>query len=103
MKYYALWYYSYCDGARVAFGISEHPETLVQLHKNNIKNPESKWFHYDERVNEMKIEPIECYTYHSETEKIEPYDGRQKKTVMIFMLSIHYAMIVLEAHFTMIL
>ena len=79
MKYYALWYYSYCDGARVAFGISEHPETLVQLHKKNIKNPESKWFHYDERVNEMKIEPIECYTYNNETEKIEPYDGRQKE------------------------
>ena len=79
MKYYALWYYSYCDGARGAFAISEHPEMLIQLHKENSKNPESQWYNYDEKLYEMKVEPIECYTYNAETNKIEPYDGRQKE------------------------
>ena len=80
MKYYALWYYSYCDGARGAFAISEHPEMLIQLHKENSKNPESQWYNYDEKLYEMKVEPIECYTYNAETEKIEPYnDGKNQE------------------------
>jgi hypothetical protein len=78
MKYYALWYYSYCDGARGAFAISEHPEMLIQLHEENIKNPESQWYNYDEKLYEMKVEPIECYTYNRETEKIEPYYDKHK-------------------------
>jgi len=68
-KYYALWHYSYCDGARSAHAISEHPETLIPLYEENIKNVGSQWYNY----NETKIEPIECYTYHAETTKIEPY------------------------------
>lgn len=79
MTYYALWYYSYCDGARGAFAISEHPEMLIKLHEENSKNPKSLWCNYREEIYEMKIEPIECYTYNNETEKIEPYDGRQKE------------------------
>jgi hypothetical protein len=77
-KYYALWYYSYCDGARGANAISEHPERLIQLHEENSKNPESQWYNYDEKLYEMKTEPIECYTYNSETKKIEPYDDSHK-------------------------
>jgi len=102
-KYYALWYYSYCDGARGAFAISEHPEMLISMHEENIKNPESQWYNsfelrstelgsfpsltsfvtenipnYDEKLYEMKVAPIECYTYNSETKKIEPYNDKHK-------------------------
>ena len=80
MTYYALWYYSYCDGARGAFAISEHPEMLIKMHEENCKNPESQWYNYDENLYEMKVEPIECYTYNRETEKIEPYnDGKNQE------------------------
>jgi len=74
MKYYALWHHYYFHGARSAFAISEHPETLLPLHIRNTNNPESELYNFRHNISEIKVESIECYTYNYETKMIEPYD-----------------------------
>lgn len=72
-KYFALWHYSDSFGTRSAAAISEKPETLMKLHQDNIKNPNSYWHSYKNNISEIKVEPIECYTYNSVIKMIEPY------------------------------
>ena len=74
MKYYGLWYDSGVFGARSAHAISEDPKTLIPLHLENIKNPDSDWHNFKENVSEVNVAPVECYTYNAETKKIEPYN-----------------------------
>lgn len=74
MKYYALWHHCHFFGTRGACAISENLNTLIPLHLENIKNPESQWHNYKHNVSELKVEPIECYTYNAETKSIEPYN-----------------------------
>lgn len=71
-KYYALWIY-HCFGDRVANAISEYPETLMELHEENIKNPYSYYHNYKDKIEEITVELIDCYTYNSITKTIEPY------------------------------
>ena len=77
-KYNALWYYFDMNGDRTAHAISEHPETLLSLHEEKIKNPDSCWHNYGQSVSEIKVEPIECYTYNEFLQKIEPYHDSHK-------------------------
>jgi hypothetical protein len=70
-KYSALW--TYQCGDRSANAISEYPETLMKLHEDHIKNPNSCWHNYKDIVEEIKVEPINCYTYKNITKTIEPY------------------------------
>ena len=79
VKYNALWYYSDFYGVRSAHAISEHPETLLSLHEEKIQNPDSCWHNYSYSVSEIKVEPIECYTYNELLQKIEPYNDSDKK------------------------
>lgn len=74
MKYYALWHHYYFHGARGAFAISEHPETLLPLHIRTANNPESELYNFRDNISEIKVEPIECYIYNNETKTLEPYD-----------------------------
>jgi len=74
MKYYAIWHHCHLMGTRGAVAISENPETLIPLHLENTENPQSLWHNYKHRVSEVKVEPIECYTYNVETKSIEPYN-----------------------------
>jgi hypothetical protein len=78
MKYYGLWYYSGSFGARSAHAISEHPETLLPMHEENIKDPDLQWHNFKENVSEIKVESIDCYTYNVETKSIEPYNDSHK-------------------------
>lgn len=78
MKYYGLWYYCDSFGARTAHAISENPESLLPLHLESIKNPDSPWYHFAHNVSEVKVEPVECYTYNVETKTIEPYNDSHK-------------------------
>jgi hypothetical protein len=78
MKYYGLWYHSHFFGARSAHAISENPETLLPLHEENIKDPDSQWHNLKENVSEIKVEPVECYTYNSVLQRIEPYNDSHK-------------------------
>lgn len=73
-KYLALWYYYDFYGERCAFAVSDKSYTLLKLHEDNIKNPNSCWHDNKEKVNEIKIEPIECYTYDEIIKKIVPYN-----------------------------
>jgi len=73
-KYHAFWHYCSFFGSRGAVAISEKPETLLKLHEDNIKNPDSCWHNYKHNVSEIKVEPIECYTYNNVTKKLEPYN-----------------------------
>ena len=72
-KFYALWYHMGLFGARSAYAISEKPETLIKLHEDNIINPKS-WYDFEHVITEIKVDPIECYTYNSITKMIEPYN-----------------------------
>jgi hypothetical protein len=72
-KYYALWYYSFIDG-KSTNAISENPESLMPLHEESIKNLDSCYHNYKSFIGEIKVEPIYCYTYNSETKTIEPYN-----------------------------
>jgi hypothetical protein len=72
-KYSALWQYVYDLGSRSACAISSNPESLLSLHEEHIKNLNSCWHNYKDRVNELKVEPIECYFYNTETKELEPY------------------------------
>ena len=78
MKYYGLWYDSGVFGARSAHAISEDPKTLLPLHLENIKNPDSQWHNFKENVSEVNVAPVECYTYNAETKRIEPYNDSHK-------------------------
>ena len=71
---YALWHHCHFFGTRGACAISNEPNTLLPLHLENIKNPNSCWHNYSHTVSSLKVEPIECYTYNVETKNIEPYN-----------------------------
>jgi hypothetical protein len=91
-KYFALWHYCESFGTRGAAAISENPDSLMKLHQDNIKNPNSRWYGNKVKVNEkvepiecythnsvdniseIKVEPIECYAYNSDIKMIEPYN-----------------------------
>ena len=74
-KYYALWH-DRGDDCKSAAAISENPDTLLPLHEDNIKNPDSYYHNYKDVIEEIKVEPIECYTYVPEIQVFEPYcDG----------------------------
>jgi hypothetical protein len=77
MKYYALWHYN-CLGSRNAVAISEDPITLMALHEDNIENPASCNHEYKDLIEDVKVAPIECYTYHSEIQALEPYCERDE-------------------------
>jgi hypothetical protein len=76
-KLYAVWHHCHLLGTRGACAISENPETLMPLHLEKTENPQSLWHNYKHRVSEVKVEPIECYTYNVETKSIEPYNDSQ--------------------------
>ena len=69
--YYALWYYCDIYGARSAYAISKNRQNLIPLHEENVKKESSQGI--NEIVSEIKITPIECYTYNIKTKEIEPY------------------------------
>jgi hypothetical protein len=77
-KLYAVWHHCHLLGTRGACAISENPETLMPLHLENTKNPQSLWHNYKHNVSEVKAEPIECYTYNAETKSIEQYNDNHK-------------------------
>lgn len=72
-RYSALWHY-HCFGGRSATAISENPETLMDLHNENIKNPDSCYHNYKENIENITVEPINCFTYNSLTKRITPYN-----------------------------
>ena len=78
MKYYGLWYYFDCFGARSAHAISEYPETLMIFLKNAVANKKSQWHNFGENVSDIRVEPIECYTYVKERRTIIPYHDSHK-------------------------
>ena len=69
--YYALWYYCDIYGSRLAYAISKNRQNLIPLHEKNVKTV--SWQGNSEIVSEIKIAPIECYTYNIKTKEIEPY------------------------------
>jgi len=78
MKYYGLWYCSDFFGARSAHAISEYPETLMKLHENAVANKKTQWHNFKENVSDIRVEPIECYTYIKELQKIISYHDSHK-------------------------
>ena len=74
-KYYALWHVLGND-RKSAAAISENPERLMPLHENTIANPYSCYHDYKDLIEEIKVEPIECYTYFPEIRVFEPYCDR---------------------------
>ena len=74
-KYYALWH-DRGDDCKSAAAISENPYVLLALHEEHIKNPDSCYHNYKDVIEEIKVEPIECYTYVPEIHVFEPYCDR---------------------------
>jgi hypothetical protein len=76
--YYALWYYFTLDD-KIAHAISDRPDTLLALHEESIKNPDACYHDFKDIIEEIKVEPIECYTYIPEIQVFEPYCEHDKK------------------------
>jgi hypothetical protein len=72
---YALWYYSK-TGEKSANAISMNPDTLLELHHQSVADPECYYHQYKKSIRKISVEPIECFYYSKETEKMEKISHR---------------------------
>lgn len=77
-KFHALWYY-FTPEEKIGHAISDQPDTLMPLHEESIKNPDACYYDFNERIENICVEPIECYTYVPEIQVFEPYCEEDKK------------------------
>ena len=67
---YGLWYYY--DDSRSCSGISENPNTLVDLHDISIRDPSNIYHNYKHQIKSIKVLPIDIYEYNRKTKSLEP-------------------------------
>jgi hypothetical protein len=70
ITHYALWYYPK-DGEKSANAISTNPDSLMELHHQSVADPECYYHQYKETIRKISVEPIECFSYSKDTDKIE--------------------------------
>jgi len=73
--HYALWYYSK-TGEKSANAISMDPDSLLELHHRSVADPECYYHQYKKSIRKISVEPIECFYYSKETEKMEKISHR---------------------------
>ena len=67
---YGLWYYY--DDSRSCSGISENPNTLVDLHDISIRDPSNIYHNYKYQIKSIKVLPIDIYEYNHKSKSLEP-------------------------------
>lgn len=85
---YALWYY-FKDGEKTTNAISLNPKLLDILHEESIKNPNNLYHQYKKYISNIEIEPIDCYLYNEEFNRLDRIQNFNQLSNGLFYASQH--------------